>query len=251
MSGHEGYTKLSDGRWKITANHTLQAATPEMLDWWWDHIDTTERYRLWHPTDHVSFEWVVPPTLNGHVGAIHRVQEFFNGTPAEGPVALEIRWEDPTQAETHYSHVLLATGRGVQESMQNATLMHEYEEMPNGTRMRSHFWFPSQAPEPALAALYQHNRQEMARLPAFLPWLYQSEVELPLGKRYFTLGDQRITRERISDSSGHAHLQYRLWDNWHEQVYHITASSVPLLLASQQIELTQWSWHLLEEGKHK
>lgn len=36
----------------------------------------------------------------------------------------------------------------------DATLMHEYEEMPGGTRMRSHFWLDAQAPEVVVAASY-------------------------------------------------------------------------------------------------
>ncbi|MFX1306436.1 MAG: DAPG hydrolase family protein, partial [Promethearchaeota archaeon] len=32
--------------------HELSGVTPEMIDWWWDHIDNSERYRLWHPKDH-------------------------------------------------------------------------------------------------------------------------------------------------------------------------------------------------------
>jgi hypothetical protein len=141
-----------------------------MIDWWWDHIDSTERYKLWHPTDHVSFEWLVPPAVHGHVGAVQRIQEFFNGIP-EHPPTIDIRWEDATGAQAEYDHVLLATGMGDFP----AQLMHEYEAAPFGTRMRSHFHFPPQAPEVIVQALYEHNKQEMANFATFLPDLYRSE----------------------------------------------------------------------------
>ncbi len=243
----EGYFKLEDGRWKLTANHEIQGVTPAMLDWWWDSINTTQRYRLWHPTDHISFEWLVPPSPHGHIGAIHRVQEFFNGTP-EQPLTLDIRWEDPAQANAEYAHVLLATGTSEGGTL-DATLMHEYEAMGSGTRMRSHFWLSSQAPESAVAALYQHNQQEMASLSTFLPWLYQSEVELPLGKGYFTLGERRITREHVVDSSVTEHIQYRVWTHWEEKTYHLTASSIAVLLQIERIDLSTWTWYAAEEGK--
>ena len=244
----EGYSRMHDGRWKLIANHEIPEVTPVMIDWWWDHIDTTERYQLWHPTDHVSFEWLVPPTRNGHVGAIHRVQEYFNGTPVQGPVTLNIRWEDAAQAKAEYSHVLLATGTSEGGAL-DATLMHEYEAMSSGTRMRSHFWFPAHAPEAAIAALYDHNQQEMAFLSKFLPWLYRAEVELPLGKGYFTLGEQRITRERLSDSLGKEYEQYRFWTDWEKKTYQVTASSVSVLLQIERIDLSTWTWHAVEEGK--
>jgi hypothetical protein len=172
----EGYHRMEHGEWKITANHEIEGVFPAMIDWWWDHIDTTERYRLWHPTDHVSFEWLISPAEHGHIGAVHRVQEFLNGTP-EHPLTLEIRWEDPLKApDAEYDHLLLATGRN-EDDLLNATLMHEYEDDwgIGGTRMRSHFWFPARAPQAAITALYQHNRQEMAHLSTFLPGLYRVE----------------------------------------------------------------------------
>ena len=179
MCIQEGYHRMKNGEWKITANHEIVGVTPQAIDWWWDHIDSSERYRLWHPTDHVSFEWLISPAEHGHIGAIHRVTEFLDGTP-EQPLRLEIRWEDPAKAvAAEYAHVLLATGRS-EGDLFNATLMHEYEDNEGigGTRMRSHFWFPAQAPQTAVAALYRHNRQEMANLSTFLPGLYRTKEKL-------------------------------------------------------------------------
>lgn len=57
----------------------------------------------------------------------------------------------------------------------SAQLMHEYEAAPFGTRMRSHFHLPTEAPEVIVKALYEHNKQEMTNFATFLPDLYRSE----------------------------------------------------------------------------
>jgi DAPG hydrolase PhiG domain len=197
MRVQEGYHRMKNGAWKITANHEIGGVIPQMIDWWWDHIDTSERYRLWHPTDHVSFEWLISPAEHGHIGAVHRVQEFLNGTP-EHPLTLEIRWEDPVKApDAEYDHILLATGTDT-DNLLKATLMHEYQydTTRGGTRMRSHFWFPSQAPQPAIEALYSHTCQEMTSLSTFLPGLYQAEGEHrpaeAAGSRRSTVWEQEV-----------------------------------------------------------
>jgi hypothetical protein len=167
----EGYRKTENDGWEIIANHELHGVAPEMIDWWWDHIDTTERYKLWHPTDHISFKWLVSPAQQGHVGAVQRIEEFLNGIP-ETPATLDIRWEDAKDADAEYSHVLLATVTGDAQG----NLMHEYEVAPFGTRMRSHFHLAPETPEEIVGALYEHNKQEMQNFTTFLPELYQSAV---------------------------------------------------------------------------
>ncbi len=167
----EGYYQREDSGWEIIANHEIPGVRPEMIDWWWDHIDTTERYKLWHPTDHHSFEWLVSPQ-NGHVGAVQRIVESFG--PISSP-PIEIRWEDSTGADAEYDHVLLASS--TMNGMPAATLMHEYQGAPFGTRLRSHFHFPPGAPEEFIKALYQHNKEEMSNFSTFLPDLYHSQTE--------------------------------------------------------------------------
>ena len=167
----EGYYKREDGGWEIRANHEIQGVTPEMIDWWWDHIDTTDRYKLWHPVDHHSFEWLVSPA-QGHIGAIQRIVESFGGMAAP---PIEIRWEDSKRASAEYNHVLLASS--TMNGERAADLMHEYEEAPYGTRLRTHFHFPPGPPEEFIKAVYQHNKEEMGYFSTFLPDLYHSQTQ--------------------------------------------------------------------------
>jgi hypothetical protein len=73
------YARKSEGKTvDLIIDHELPEVTPEMLDWWWDHIDTTERYKLWHPKDHKSFKWVAAQN-NVHFGKIQEVIEKIKG----------------------------------------------------------------------------------------------------------------------------------------------------------------------------
>ena len=137
----EGYCKTEDGRWEIIGNYEIQGVTPEMIDWWWDNIDTTERYKLWHPTDHISFERSISPR-NGHVGAVQRIAQFL-----AAPLLLPSKYvgKIPPDAAAEYRHVLLASS--TMEGVRAADLMHEYEEAAFGTRLRTHFHFPPGPPE--------------------------------------------------------------------------------------------------------
>ncbi|MFX1277541.1 MAG: DAPG hydrolase family protein, partial [Promethearchaeota archaeon] len=71
----------------LVVDHELKGVTPEMLDWWWHNIKNTERYKLWHPDHHISFEWEKLPEEGEQFGAIQRVIETV-----KVPTMLRIRW---------------------------------------------------------------------------------------------------------------------------------------------------------------
>ncbi len=136
----------------LVVDHELLGVTPEMIDWWWDNIHTTERYKLWHPEDHKSFEWEVSPK-RGHVGAIQRIVENIGL-----PTMLRIRWEDPSSSpiQIEYSHALVGSTLD-QDDKPITWLLHEYESIKNGTKLRSTFRLPAKAPKPFIEALCKHN----------------------------------------------------------------------------------------------
>ncbi len=70
--------------------HEIPGVTPEMIDWFWDNME--KAYYLWAPDEHVSFVWEIPPTQNGHVGAIHIVREVEPPMPEK---TLRMRFESP------------------------------------------------------------------------------------------------------------------------------------------------------------
>lgn len=153
----------------LVVEHHIHGVTPGQITWWWGHIDTTERYRRWHPHDHLSFAWELPPQ-GTHVGTVQIVREVIGAMPA----TLRIRFDDPASIKTASTHLLVASviDREGQPIMRFA---HAYEASAGGTRMRSTFHLP-----PILYALMgkglsRHCREEMAYLSTFLPGLGAQE----------------------------------------------------------------------------
>jgi len=152
----------------LVVDHELYGVTPEMIDWWWDNIDTSERYKLWHPEDHKSFEWEVSPKEE-HVGAIQRIVENIGL-----PTMLRIRWEDPSQSPIpiEYSHALVGSTLD-HDDRPMSWLLHEYEPFENGTKLRTTFRLPAKVPKPFIEALRKHNLEEIGEFTNFLPKLYE------------------------------------------------------------------------------
>jgi hypothetical protein len=165
----EQILKISKGKTiNLVIEHELPGIAPEMIDWWWDNIDTTERYKLWHPKDHQSFEWEISPK-NGHVGAIHRVVENIGL-----PTMLRIRWEDLSSSPIpiEYSHAQLGSTLD-HEDKSMTWLLHEYEPIENGTKLRTTFRLPAKVPKSFIEALRKHNIEEISEFTNFLPKLYK------------------------------------------------------------------------------
>jgi hypothetical protein len=152
----------------LEVDHVLHGVTSEMINWWWDNIDTTERYKLWHPKDHQSFEWEVSPK-NGHFGAIQRIVENIGL-----PTMLRIRWEDPSTSpiQIEYDYALAGS---ILDHNDNPTswLLHQYESIENGTKLRTTFRLPARVPKQFIEALKKHNKEEIGEFVNFLPSLYE------------------------------------------------------------------------------
>ncbi|MFX1568204.1 MAG: DAPG hydrolase family protein [Promethearchaeota archaeon] len=155
----------------LIVEHELLGVTPEMIDWWWDHIDNSKRYRLWHPEDHKSFKWEVSPEdVNGHVGAIQRVVETIEGRPT----TLRIRWEDPNSIpiKAEFKHKNAGSVLNDKDKPMSWVL-HEYYSIPDGTFLRSTFRLPAIIPNSFIEHLRKHNKEEIGYFTVFLPKLYE------------------------------------------------------------------------------
>jgi len=166
--------RLSRGRTvDVVIDHELEGVTPEMLNWWWMNMGDTERYKLWHPADHISARWEVSPQ-DDPLRSTQVACEKIGGIPT----VLRIRVKDPTEilASQTYSH---AMGGCVLDNKDNPVVfvVHEYESVPDGPlKMRSTFRVPARAPKLFREAIRKHNREEMAQFPVFLPKLYSESV---------------------------------------------------------------------------
>ena len=152
----------------LIVDHELKGVNPEMIDWWWGHIDNTERYKLWHPKDHISFKWEKPPE-EGHFGAIHCVIETV-----KVPTMLRIRWEDPSSIPIKVSYSHAAAGSVLDSNDKPLTwILHEYDSIDDGIRLRTTFRLPAKSPRWFLKALRKHNIEEIGEFTNFLPSLYE------------------------------------------------------------------------------
>jgi DAPG hydrolase PhiG domain len=151
----------------LVIDHELPGVTPEMIDWWWDNINNIERYRDWHPRSHMAFESVYEG--DEHIGRTHEATERIGLFPS----TLRIRWEQPDTVSIPrtYEHVNVGSILN-KENQPISWVMHQYESMPGGTRMRSTFRLPAKTPGWYMKALKKHNIEEMWQFPLFLPALY-------------------------------------------------------------------------------
>lgn len=170
---------------KLTIVQEIRGITTEMLAWWWDHIGNTERYRLWQPIDHVSFEWRTPPNspdLHYDVGAKQRVKEYV------GSVAflLDITGADPvatpppdpiTQPDFFYARTDLTLLAGL---LPSNSLVHEWKPNASGDGVILTSTFVNTALANILNPTFfndlgTHALREFQMLPYFLPRLYRRE----------------------------------------------------------------------------
>ena len=187
---------------RIVVDQEIKGLTPDMLDWWWDNINTTARYKLWHPTAHTSFKWVVPPEnpeqLAYSPGAVQRVSEFLG--PYSAP--LLITWLDPALVEdrVEYDHWLYAaTDLAFLSGILPQRLIHEYQTNTagDGIVMRSTFTIPSffDLFMPGFSRqLGKHALQEMQFLQYFLPELFEREYLASAGAAEYPGRDTEQTQ---------------------------------------------------------
>lgn len=156
----------------LIVDHEISGVTPEMIDAWWFIMSDTKNYKLWHPKDHFWARLEIKEEA-GKTTFIQHVLENIGGIPN----LLHIRPEDPESISVHkdYSHVFAGASLN-SAGVPYAWIVHQYEEMPGGTKMRSTFRIPAKTPGFFVNALRRHNQEEMAEFSSYLPELYKKEV---------------------------------------------------------------------------
>lgn len=158
----------------VVEHNELRGITPEMYQWWGSNINDTNRYRMWCPEDHVSFEWEIPPSKAGSIGAIQRAEEKIGKFPAS---VLRIRREDPDSLGIPRKYAIYRVSAILGTNDEAVSwVSHEFEKSANGMKMRSTFRFPAKIPARFLKAMHKHCRTEMGHLPEFLPKIYRQNV---------------------------------------------------------------------------
>jgi hypothetical protein len=160
----------------LVIDHELEGVEPEMIDWWWKNMVDPPYYKWWHPEDHISIEWEVPPVREGNIGAIHIAGERIGEFPA---ARLRIQVVDPAASPIAATYGYVRATCIIDADDNPVTwIVHEYESCAGGTRMRSTFRLSADTPQRFVYALRKHNKEEMGQFPKFLPKLYLQKSSL-------------------------------------------------------------------------
>ena len=157
----------------LVVEHELPGVTMEMLNWFFQNV--SKYYKLWYFEDHISEERIDDPKQGQGASRIRIAREKFGDLPF---CDLRLRHEEPGDSPFTYlynqdikwSSILSPDDKPI------GCITHESKSESSGIRMRSVFRFPAKTPQWLIDAVHKHNREEMGRLPVFLPDLYKQNV---------------------------------------------------------------------------
>lgn len=194
--------EFSSLTFRVIVNQEIKGITPDMLAWWWDHIDNLARYRLWQPIDHDRFEWAVAPQdrdLQYDIGAVQIVREFIGNAlitlriegvdPEVSPAPVPIEQPRPyffnSLAEPQSFQQIQGVSLPVDVPLSPAPfpsnkLIHQWRwnDARDGVILDTVFTIFAGVliPQPSFGEdLGRHALREFQTMPYFLPRLYRSE----------------------------------------------------------------------------
>ena len=199
-----GIARLPSGMLHVASRSHMRACKGQMLDWWFQFLETAEHYRWWHPRDHKGMRWDGKRVPGTYIGETCVVDESLS---AGGEVhRLHIKFQDPADLfpaaslkeayrADQVSALICATigfgdnpARDAAGNMIGGRLIHAAYDTPSGCLLRSRFWLgwgveaPSEVvkqatPDQLGLDLMQHANAEYTNLSYFLPSLYYGDHE--------------------------------------------------------------------------
>jgi hypothetical protein len=199
-----GFTRLPNGQMYVAVLTKMPGTKGNMIDWWFGYAGDTEKYKMWHPKDHVVGEWDEKWRPGHYIGASHLVHEYLG----EEFVKLRITFREPAEyfdtsrfAEGNVSAVVCGRVGFLDKPLDFAHVIHFVRDTDEGCEMRSRFWsgdirFRLPFIGPALSNMANtpfirkrlvkeqigrnltiHCAEEMNRLSGFLPELYHKMTD--------------------------------------------------------------------------
>lgn len=173
-----GYRRLDDGLLLVAALTRMPGCSGKMVDWWFGWVGDTEKYKLWHPSDHIIGDWDERWRPGHYIGASHLVHEYIGGKLAK----LKITFVEPKKlldtsrfAEAKIGAAVCGRVGLLDQDVRLGYLLHLVRETEFGCEMRSRFWL-EKAPDELGRGLLKHCLEEMGNLAELLPRLYQRET---------------------------------------------------------------------------
>lgn len=175
----DGVVRNSDGMLVVYCQTEMPGVTPEMWDWWFGwHGVSSERYKLWHPEDHVwsgiSEDRRTTPSLRDrYVGVDSYVDERI-ASPEVLKLTISFRRPasfglDETRVDKLGTAICARVGlRGT--PLNTGRLIHLIRRTANGSEMVSRFWLGDiEAQIPLLGPLVAPLLNTRARRLKLLP----------------------------------------------------------------------------------
>ena len=185
-----GVERLPSGQLLASILTPMPRVSGAMLEHWFETLTSTERYKMWHPVDHVWMDWDGKP---GADGSSHLVHEYIGGELQK----LRIHFR-PLDNVLDVSRLEAAgvvfckyvrAGPLEQEDVWTGHGIHLARQTGYGLELRSRFWLGDLEPEPlprkaleallperTAFALLKHCSEEMSYLAGLLPELYRLET---------------------------------------------------------------------------
>jgi hypothetical protein len=137
----------AQGRVLVTCLTDMPGVTPAMIDWWFGwHLTHSERYRLWHPLDHVGCtvqddRSACAMDRQRYMGNVSHVDEYIGGRLMK----LSIAFRDPAEiglgsVDASASTTIYGTTSDRVLGGQGGHLVHHVVANTHGSQMRSAFW---------------------------------------------------------------------------------------------------------------
>jgi hypothetical protein len=199
-----GICRNSKGAVFVTCVTDIPKVTPKMIDWWFGwHMPETERYKLWHPRDHISSKLTVDTSdfktdKEKYIHVDSYVKEYIGKELKD----LCISFVEPTEfgfseLDSDKETAVCAHVKDLSRNVSIGSLTHLVIRNPKGSLMQSSFWLgmnPEHGipflniiikpllkikkiktfllPDTLALNLLIHCAEEMNHLAKFLPELY-------------------------------------------------------------------------------
>jgi hypothetical protein len=201
--GVDGVRRSRDGRVLVTCTTDMPGVTPAMIDWWFGwHLISIDRYRLWHPRDHIACRVHddrshLCDDRQRYIGNVSYVDEYIGSQLKKLAIAFRSPAEiDMASDPVSRSTTIYATTSDRVLGGQGGHLVHHVIRTDVGSQMRSGFWLGQIAhswplvdriasgvlntslvrrrivPDHMAVHLLLHCAEEMNQLARILPELY-------------------------------------------------------------------------------
>ena len=192
-SARAGSETLADGRTRLWVKHeVLTGVTPAMLVWWFGHLEgdveiegrVLDRYRVWHPLDHVSARYVRrAPDGSFGPGAQVALREALGREPR---YTVDVVSTIEKLDEDGFTHKVVVRG------LELARMEHTFREAAGGMLDENCLIIPGchrlaffgrmlvpwKFPELKGQAWLKHSIEEMGTLENSLPELYARQTKV-------------------------------------------------------------------------